>query len=245
MYAAVDIASWFKSRAKQDGEDIDIYKLMFLCYYAQGCSLALDNGRLFNEKIVAWGPGPAIIEVYDSFNKADQDHPIPNITSEDDSELLEVVYEIFGKPYEAWELREKTHRETPWIEASRNGTYFKNPEMTIEKIKVFFKEKYLKHDKEDNKEDLDQAPFTAIQVADHFYKRYLKGSLLGDKPVEMTIEKMMFMLQMAQNIHIAKYGTKLFNEDMIAVETGAWIPEVYEKYKDKFPSIQSTEKGAV
>lgn len=122
MYTAVDIAAWFKSRAKQDGEDIDIFKLMALCYYAQGCSLALENGKLFNEKIVAWGPGPTIIEVYDRFNEADQEHPIHIKLQEDDRDILDGVYDIFGKPYEAWELREKTHRETPWIEGKRQNS---------------------------------------------------------------------------------------------------------------------------
>ena len=58
-YKAIDIARWFIFRNSEDvnnGEDerMTLLKLLKLLYYAEGCSLALDKGSLFDEKIVAW-----------------------------------------------------------------------------------------------------------------------------------------------------------------------------------------------
>ena len=152
-YIALDIAKYFVDKARADIskiEDMTLMKVMKLLYYADGCSLALDNGRLFSEKIVAWGHGPAIIEVYDFYPNAynldiieDKDFVYKEI-DEETKELLDVVYSMFGKPYTAWELREKTHREEPWIIASKNGTYFKDPEMIPEVRERYFKNTYLK-----------------------------------------------------------------------------------------------------
>ena len=57
-YKAIDIARWFIFRNCEDvnnGEDerMTLLKLLKLLYYAEGCSLALDKGSLFDEKIVA------------------------------------------------------------------------------------------------------------------------------------------------------------------------------------------------
>ena len=61
-YKAIDIARWFINRNQKDfnsGEDekMTLLKLLKLLYYAEGCSLALENRSLFDEKIVAWEHG--------------------------------------------------------------------------------------------------------------------------------------------------------------------------------------------
>lgn len=152
-YSALDISKYFIDCDKKDKtkvEDISLMKLLKLLYYAEGCSLALDNGSIFSEKIVAWGHGPAVIEVYDFFPNAldlnevaDKDYEFREIKGEDRL-LLNKVYEMFGNPYTAWELREKTHMEQPWINASRDGTYFKDPEITRTSIETYFRNHYIK-----------------------------------------------------------------------------------------------------
>lgn len=51
-YKAIDIARWFINRNLDDvnkGEDekMTLLKLLKLLYYAEGCSLALENRSLF------------------------------------------------------------------------------------------------------------------------------------------------------------------------------------------------------
>lgn len=59
----------------------------------------------------------------------------------EDQDVLEQVYDIFGV-YTAWGLRQKTHNETPWIEATKNGQVL-NQEITRDSIVKYFKENYV------------------------------------------------------------------------------------------------------
>ena len=136
-YKAVDIAKWFlykslREKEQGDGDNITLLKLLKLLYYAEGCSLAVGNGSLFDEDIIAWEHGPVVVEVYQQYCRDPYNLPfdenkdkesIKKITPTDEN-LLNQVYEIFGQ-YSAWGLREKTHRERPWLEATENGTVLK------------------------------------------------------------------------------------------------------------------------
>ncbi len=153
-YKAIDIARWFVKRNLRDvnnGEDekMTLLKLLKLLYYAEGCSLALDDRSLYDEKIMAWEHGPVVEEVWRSFDDAynlyidetDMSESISKI-SESDKELLEDVYTVFGK-YSASGLRNKTHGESPWLDATHNGQVF-NAEIPRPAIKAYFKENYVK-----------------------------------------------------------------------------------------------------
>ena len=72
MYKALDIAKWFIFRyaeIEEPGEPLTLMKLLKLLYYAEGCSLALNNKSLFEEDILAWEHGPVVSEVYDAYKK--------------------------------------------------------------------------------------------------------------------------------------------------------------------------------
>lgn len=153
-YKAIDIARWFINRNLKDaaaGEDekITLLKLLKLLYYAEGCSLALDKGSLFDEKIVAWEHGPVVEEVWRNFgnaydlqvNSKDMNESLSQIT-EEDAELLEDVYSVFGK-YSAFGLRNKTHEESPWVDSTQGGRIF-NAEIPRAAIIQYFKENYVK-----------------------------------------------------------------------------------------------------
>ena len=61
-YKAIDIARWFIDRNCEDvnnGEDekMTLLKLLKLLYYAEGCSLALDRGSLFEDIGMGAWPG--------------------------------------------------------------------------------------------------------------------------------------------------------------------------------------------
>lgn len=153
-YKAIDIARWFINRNQEDvyrGEDekMTLLKLLKLLYYAEGSSLALENRSLFDEKIVAWEHGPVVEEVWRRFDNAydlqvdveDMRESLSKIT-EADQELLEDVYSVFGK-YSASGLRNKTHAETPWLNATQGGRKF-NAEIPRSDIRKYFEENYVK-----------------------------------------------------------------------------------------------------
>lgn len=152
-YRAMDIARWFIARNQimvetMGGDKMTLLKLLKLLYYAEGCSLALENGSLFDEDIIAWEHGPVIREVYaqydDPYNLhfgSNDDYESIRKISETDSGILEEVFQVFGQ-YTAWALRNKTHEETPWNEATNNGQHL-NKTIKRETMKKYFKENYI------------------------------------------------------------------------------------------------------
>lgn len=156
VHKALDIARWFISRNEyslysEGGEPLTLLKVLKLLYYAEGCSLALENGSLFNEKIYAWGHGPVVVEVYEHYKNDPYNLPFGSVEDTDavklinknpyDSDLLNQVFEDFGQ-FSAWALRNETHKETPWIEATNNGHHL-NTIISRETMKSYFKEHYL------------------------------------------------------------------------------------------------------
>ena len=153
-YKAIDVAKWFIARNQttvdtMGGEKMTLLKLLKLLYYAEGCSLALENGSLFNEDIVAWEHGPVVQEVYfnypDAYNLSLDDDDLKAVDAinknETDRSILEQVFDVFGQ-YSAWALRNKTHEETPWLEATNNGQKL-NGIISRETMKKYFHDNYL------------------------------------------------------------------------------------------------------
>lgn len=153
-YKALDIARWLIHRNKVEedlagGDRITLLKLLKLLYYAEGCSLALDRGSLFPERIVAWEYGPAVPVIWHEYehnpcnipygSKADYDS-IQKIKPED-QDLLEDVFQTFGQ-YSAWKLCDMTHYEAPWLEATHNGQML-NSTISRKTMKIYFKENYI------------------------------------------------------------------------------------------------------
>lgn len=147
-YSALQVAHWFILRNQtmvddMDAEKMTLLKLLKLLYYAEGCHLALNDGNsLFEEKILAWEHGPVVEEIYREYDNP-YELPIPE-TSEikaEDKHLLEQVFQVFGK-YSAWALRNKTHEELPWLEATKNGQHF-NEEISRKTMEYYFKKHYI------------------------------------------------------------------------------------------------------
>lgn len=152
-YTAMQIVHWFLKRNEQaideKGADrMTLRQLLKLLYYAEGCYLAIHNGeKLFGERIVAWEHGPVVEEVYRAYDDAynlpltEEDiRDADNIDTED-QELLEQVFNVFGE-YSTWALRDKTHEETPWLEATQNGQVL-NREINQETMKRYFEQNYI------------------------------------------------------------------------------------------------------
>lgn len=151
-HSALDVAKWFIWRNKLEEENgserMTLLKLIKLLYYAEGCSLALNNKSLFDEPIIAWEHGPVVEEVYQKYKKDpynlpldEEDYKISEKFNKEDLECLEQVFNVFGA-YSAWGLRNKTHSETPWIEATNNGQILNQP-ISRDTMKEFFKKNYI------------------------------------------------------------------------------------------------------
>lgn len=101
-------------------------KLQKLLYYAQGNFLALHGERLFDANIEAWQHGPVVREIYFEFrHHENQNIPRPtNIDYNNYSPMCKTflgnIVDTYGL-YSAWELRDMTHSESPWMETQERG----------------------------------------------------------------------------------------------------------------------------
>ena len=121
MLRVEDVAHYFL--ANQDtghGEPISHLKIQKLCYYAQGISLAILEKPLFFEDIEHWTHGPVVPTLYRKY-RSYVAGPIPppenlnlKLYSRETIDLLDKVYQLYGQD-SAWELRNQTHEESPWI----------------------------------------------------------------------------------------------------------------------------------
>lgn len=104
-----------------EGDGLTNLKLQKLVYYAQGFYLAIFDAPLFDEAIEAWTHGPVVPELYQAYKQYGKT-PVPiaegfdmNVLEEDEFSLIEEVYRVYGQ-FSAWQLRDMTHEETPWID---------------------------------------------------------------------------------------------------------------------------------
>lgn len=123
---ARQVAEYFLSLSDPDvGDIISHLKLQKLLYYAQGFYLAIEGKRLFTENIYAWQHGPVVEELWYEYKKyGSAPIPVPDeidfdIFTNDEQELLDEVYSVFGQ-YSAWRLKDMTHGEPPWQNTPRN-----------------------------------------------------------------------------------------------------------------------------
>lgn len=153
-YSAFTIAHWFLCRNRVVEEDMGaekmtLLKLLKLLYYAEGCHLAIfESHSLFDEEIVAWEHGPVVVEVYREYCDNPYDLPLSEADRKDadrvgteDRNLLEQVFQVFGQ-YSAWALRNKTHAETPWLEATDHGQHLGRV-ISRASMEKYFRENYV------------------------------------------------------------------------------------------------------
>ena len=111
---------------QNDGEGLTNLKLQKLVYYAQGFHLAIFGVSLFDENIEAWTYGPVVPDLYQVYKHYGKT-PVPladdftfDVLSKDEFDLIEEVYRVFGQ-YSAWQLRDMTHEELPWVNHEQNA----------------------------------------------------------------------------------------------------------------------------
>lgn len=123
---AEEVAEYFLWISHEEGKAMTNKKLQKLIYYAQAWSLALRNGKIFNDKIEAWVHGPAVRAVYVKYKKfgfgAIQEIPTEKEIAkipEEAKNFLNEVWRVYGK-YDAAYLERLSHSETPWQKAREN-----------------------------------------------------------------------------------------------------------------------------
>lgn len=129
-HAASAIANWLLMWADGQGDEdggvgLSNLKLQKLLYYAQGHHLGKYGEALFADPIEAWAHGPVVKSEYhrlkgygngliDVDSVVDDDFDWGDYR--DVEQHLIAVWNTYGG-YEAWALREMTHREAPWLDA--------------------------------------------------------------------------------------------------------------------------------
>ena len=121
MLRAEDVARYILAHQNTEhSEPIGHLKIQKLCYYAQGISLAILEKPLFFEDIEQWTHGPVVPTLYREYQSYGAS-PIPppedldlKLYDRETIVLLDTVYQLYGQE-SAWELRNKTHEEAPWI----------------------------------------------------------------------------------------------------------------------------------
>lgn len=129
IYDARQIANWFVARTQQDRRPMSIMTLLKLTYIAHGWHLETQNAPLFSNRIEAWQYGPVIPDVYNAFRQQGVHVSAPVNVSEfhlapEDEDLLEQVYNIYGK-LQPFQLSDLTHTPGgPWDIATKTGGYY-------------------------------------------------------------------------------------------------------------------------
>lgn len=128
------VANFFIKKAAEDRQDIDLIKLVKLCYFGYGWALSILEKRLIDEDIQAWKWGPVIPSIYHSFKHHGRE-PITEFTPSiemsseegiqqqkyfsideetDEGRILSIVWGIYRNRTFS-ELVDMTHKKgTPW-----------------------------------------------------------------------------------------------------------------------------------
>ncbi|MEY8565223.1 type II toxin-antitoxin system antitoxin SocA domain-containing protein [Corynebacteriaceae bacterium 7-707] len=144
--SAKDIAEWFVAWA-EESEDADLtpLKLQKLLYYAKGVFMNNSGGvSLFPDRMQAWAHGPVVPEIYGELKHYGKNPIDPDEFVSDDfdwdkfSAVEDSLVETWQKygVYSAWALRNKTHRESPWLK--NFSEEYRNMEITDADLKEFF-----------------------------------------------------------------------------------------------------------
>jgi len=153
--SSVDVARLILELAEKSPEPelITHLRLQKLLYYAQGWSLALRKKPLFDEPLEAWKDGPVARRAYAMFKKYKK-YPIPfektsvdqAVVDKQDRDFIIGVWRRYRR-YSAFELRNRTHKEFPYINA-RHGLKPKDPSsraISRKDMQSHFLAEYNKH----------------------------------------------------------------------------------------------------
>ena len=145
------VANFFIKKRKEE-RGIPLMKLIKLCYFAHGFTLALNDDILIDEYAEAWKYGPVYPSIFHEFKavglikklatrynleleKIEEWH---SDFSDYESSIMEKVNDIYGK-MTGRELSIITHREnSPWAKAWKKGENIRGFSICNKEIKNYF-----------------------------------------------------------------------------------------------------------
>ena len=138
MASAIEISKYVISYFNNNNINITNLKLQKILYYIQGYYLKKYDLPAFSEPIYNWPYGPVVPDVYFEYNEygnkciflsADSSTP-----SKFNSTLMSLIRDVISKcaNYTAFQLVDKTHSETPWLNSNRGE------EISIDSIHSYF-----------------------------------------------------------------------------------------------------------
>ena len=145
------------SESEQENPDeITLLKLIKLVYYAHALSLVYLKKPLFKEAIEAWKHGPVIPSLYDALkqykkenlmniNALNEYEQYSKILTGEEKEIIKMAFREYGG-YTAFKLRDKTHKEKPYLQ-----NYEENKKNIIPNDEI---RKYFKQIQEQKTQDL-------------------------------------------------------------------------------------------
>lgn len=146
MANAIDVAAYLLhiARLEEEPEYLTHLRLQKLLYYVQGWSVGLRNDVMFHARIEAWTNGPVVKPLYSTFSSY-RSSPIMESPadagelSSDEKFFVKLVWDGY-KCYSPNYLRQKTHKEPPWINAriGLRPSDRSNAEITLASMREFF-----------------------------------------------------------------------------------------------------------
>ena len=146
---ALAVANYFLYKNSLDQKELTNKKLQKLLYYSQAWSLALNNKKIFPDKIEAWVHGPAVPSVYFVFKdfgfetiSKPADRRLISCLTPEEKKLLDDIWLVYGK-YPADYLEALSHSEKPWQTARERMENYEisDREIAPEIMKSYYVEK--------------------------------------------------------------------------------------------------------
>ncbi len=137
----LDVAAYIIELSKETGEPLTNMKLQKLIYYVYAWFAVEKKKPLFDEKILAWKYGPAIVSVYEEYKDygADvvKDKSGGNLENLDEytKGLTEEVFTVYGGK-SAIDLMSLSHSEAPWRDTFNPDN--QNTPIPFEKILEYY-----------------------------------------------------------------------------------------------------------
>ena len=136
--SAIEISKTIIAYCNNNDISISNLKLQKILYYVQGYCLKKHGVPAFNESIYNWPYGPVVPDVYYEYNEfgsrsiylPPEDAVPPKLNQSLQSIITNVLLKCTH--YSAYQLVDKTHNETPWINSARGR------EISTDLIHMFF-----------------------------------------------------------------------------------------------------------
>lgn len=143
MTAAIDLAEWLTAVTPSSPDMMTHLKLQKLAFYAYGAALGFGvEDAIGRIEFQAWRHGPVCPDIYREYS-AHGSQPIARPIDRPRSfgqaeECMRDVVNVYGR-MTAWQLREETHLEQPWLDRW-DGTL--NVEIPTEALRMHFAAKF-------------------------------------------------------------------------------------------------------